>query len=92
MLTFPGLVVVDEKHWGKFGRVENGEEWATAHFQVFVATENPIAHNRARARARHFAARLIGGLGLARQDRARGQGILSRQDLDSLGAPMSQQS
>ena len=30
---------MDEKHWGKFGSAENGEEWATAHFRVFVAIE-----------------------------------------------------
>ena len=32
-------VVVEEKHWGKFGSAENGEEWAIAHFRVSVVTE-----------------------------------------------------
>ena len=30
---------MDEKHWGKFGSAENGEEWATAHFRVSIATK-----------------------------------------------------
>ena len=49
MLKFPILftvcaigieaIVVDEKHWRKFGSAENREEWATAHFLVYVAKE-----------------------------------------------------
>ena len=49
MLTFPKpfnvykncieAVVMDEKYWGKFGSAENGEEWATANFRVYVATK-----------------------------------------------------
>ena len=65
MLTFPGpfivykncieVVVVDEKHWGKFGSVENGEEWATAHFRVSVAIKNFYCDRAFWARCRDLA-------------------------------------
>ena len=52
LIEFPGFiacricinaVVLHEMHWKRVGSAGNAKEWATAHFQDLVATENSLS-------------------------------------------------